>query len=138
MNKTALLLVADAIEKHSIADLGFNMADWADDISENYPDLSGHYCGTTACIAGYTIALLDSDGALRSSPLNANQLRRVVKDIFDDDNSPGVQAIAEKTLGLSRVQSEALFRFRGDRSAMGQVTPAEAVAELRRLAAEVD
>lgn len=60
MNKDNILKVADAIEQHSIPGLGFNMRKYfcPTDVDHN-PDLSGHTCGTTACIAGWAIAVRD-------------------------------------------------------------------------------
>lgn len=59
MNRENILAVADAIEKHSIPDLGFNMAAFYDTADEIGPDMSGHRCGTTACIAGWAVAVRD-------------------------------------------------------------------------------
>ena len=58
VNAENILKVADAIEHHSIADLGFNMGTLHYDDTVTYPDKSGHNCGTVACIAGWTLALL--------------------------------------------------------------------------------
>ena len=52
MNKENILKVADAIEQHSIPDLGFNMSIWVG-IGSLYEDKSGHKCGTVGCIAGW-------------------------------------------------------------------------------------
>ena len=57
MNTENLLRVADAIEKHEIDWLGFNMVDYIDESPESNGDLSGHDCGTTACIAGWAAAI---------------------------------------------------------------------------------
>lgn len=61
MNKDNVLKVADAIEQHSIPDLGFNMGYWRNSvhyIDRPVRDLSGHNCGTVACIGGWTEAVL--------------------------------------------------------------------------------
>lgn len=50
MNVENILKVADAIEKHELEWLGFNMATYYDADAE-------HACGTTACIAGWALAL---------------------------------------------------------------------------------
>ena len=50
MNAENLLRVADAIEKHEIKWLGFNMSSY---VSIGRYDLSGYDCGTTACLAGW-------------------------------------------------------------------------------------
>jgi len=61
MNVENILKVADAIEQHSIPELGFNMGEWVGDANVNQPDMSGHNCGTVACIAGWTCAVLTDD-----------------------------------------------------------------------------
>lgn len=68
MNTENLLRVADAIEKHEVPGLGFNMASFE---SEYRRDMSGRSCGTTACIAGWTDTVFGrrirgSDGRARS------------------------------------------------------------------------
>lgn len=57
MNVENILKVADAIENHEIADLGFNMAVIKAPSRNEVPDMSGHDCGTVACIAGWTHTL---------------------------------------------------------------------------------
>lgn len=54
MNKANILAVADAIEKHSIPDLGFNMGEI---VSNSRKDYSGQNCDTVACIIGWTYAV---------------------------------------------------------------------------------
>jgi hypothetical protein len=54
MNVDRILRVADAIEKHEIKDLGFNMGSYYSMLEE---DKSGYGCGTTACIGGWAMAL---------------------------------------------------------------------------------
>lgn len=54
MNKTNILAVADAIEQHTIPWLGFNMLNYKTVVNA---DMSGHNCGTTACIAGWANAI---------------------------------------------------------------------------------
>ncbi len=51
MHVENILKVADAIEQHSIPDLGFNMNLWFEG-DGTYADFSGHRCGTVACIGG--------------------------------------------------------------------------------------
>lgn len=52
MNKENILAVADAIEGHTIPGLGFNMGNFVGPPRDGEYDLSGHSCGTIACIAG--------------------------------------------------------------------------------------
>jgi hypothetical protein len=55
MNIENILKVADAIEQASIPDLGFNMLDVH--ANGEFPDKTGRECGTTACIAGWALAV---------------------------------------------------------------------------------
>lgn len=48
MNKEAMLKVAEAIEQRSIPGLGFDMRSY----------VQKHPCGTTACLAGWAVAVL--------------------------------------------------------------------------------
>lgn len=60
MNVANILAVANAIETSSIPGLGFNMNLWFGHgiaLGSYAPDTSGHNCGTTACIGGWTRAL---------------------------------------------------------------------------------
>lgn len=54
VNAQNILKVADAIEKHSIPHLGFNMAQFVCEAAPSIIDHTGHGCGTVACIAGWT------------------------------------------------------------------------------------
>lgn len=63
MNVENILKVADAIEQHTIADLGFNMGLWAARSSRSFPDRSGHNCGTVACIGGWTDRVIGTEGS---------------------------------------------------------------------------
>lgn len=107
MNKENILKVADAIERHTIPDLGFNMGSWVD--RRAHEDKSGHNCGTTACIAGWATAVA-----------GGNLAKLSISEVRDE-------AIAY--LGVTRDQAFWLFAgFRGDPE------PPEAVATLRNLA----
>lgn len=61
MNKSRILLVADAIEQHSIPWLGFNMHNYISVTNLRngtiLEDHTGHNCNTVACIAGWTNAI---------------------------------------------------------------------------------
>ena len=118
MNRENILAVADAIEKHSIPDLGFNMAGFH---AEGWEDLSQHNCGTTACIGGYATILLNGGGEYRTIP----------------DGK-----IAD-WLGVPIETAEALFYATGvdyGPQWFEKVTPSQAVSVLRHLAetGEVD
>jgi len=54
MNKENILAVADAIETHSVPDLGFNMGGYFFEGE----DADDGKCGTVACIAGWTCKVL--------------------------------------------------------------------------------
>lgn len=116
MNRENILKVADAIESHSIPDLGFNMSLWIDRKPGPEDDRSGHNCGTTACIAGWAVAVM-----------NGGVIPEVGVPIQDD---------AEKYFGLNWTDGEDLFVNWVGKSP----TPAEAVIVLRHLAetGEVD
>ena len=114
MNRENILKVADAIEKHSIPDLGFNMTMWIDRHPFPGQDISGHNCGTTACIAGWAAAV--SIGASEAENLNTV--------------SVSVRRVARDYLGLS--DDEALWLFEG--FSTGEEKPSQAVSVLRHLA----
>lgn len=117
-NVENILKVADAIERHTIAELGFNMASF---VGVGETDLSGHNCGTTACIGGWAAALATGD-------IHAG-----------DDMSAAEIA---RWLGLTYHEAGALFYAwdRHDTVAFEEIQPERAVAVLRNLAAtgEVD
>ncbi len=111
MNKRNILKVAKAIEQHSKRTLGFNMSLY---FSDGLPDKSGHHCRTTACVAGWTIAV--------AKP----RKRRVWYNRLVDD--------ASEFLGLDLGTAEDLFLVGESRQMLASVLPFEAVAVLRHLA----
>ena len=123
MNRENILKVADAIEQHSIPDLGFNM-DWLE--TERIYRLSGHReivrkdntgrdCGTIACIAGWACRLA-------GVPANFGSAR--------------------KFLGIPENLRDPLFYAHGSavQDRLEDIQPQTAVAVLRHLAetGEVD
>lgn len=110
MNRENILKVADAIEQHSIPDLGFNMSDVVFTYSHGHFDKSGHDCNTVACIAGWAKA-----ASLGHKPGNDTRI---------DD--------VEIWLGIDDVQAAELFM--PDDWEYGGYTPAQAVRTLRHLA----
>lgn len=74
MNKDNILKVADAIEQHSIPDLGFNMGWWNEHVG-GQNDMSGHDCDTCACIGGWTEAVLRSHDATESLGITPGDAR---------------------------------------------------------------
>lgn len=124
MNVENILKVADAIERHEIEWLGFSMNSWFD---ENEPK-----CGTTACIAGWAVAVEVGQDAIerildkqRSSEISLSRIDLV-------DGRP-VDERAIEFLGLDYSQCDGLF-YEWNANAT------QAVAVLRHLAAtgEVD
>lgn len=63
MNKDNILAVADAIEKHSIPELGFNMRYWRE---TKKADKYGTRCGTVACIGGWAETVLKTDDIIEA------------------------------------------------------------------------
>jgi hypothetical protein len=124
MTKDNVLAVADAIEAQRFPRLGFNMR-WLflkrEPRRPDEIDMSGHDCGTVACIAGWALAVKKG-----SQPRNAKK-------------AEGEALItAEEYLGLNQYEAHALF-FPPERHER-DITPSEAVAVLRHLAetGEVD
>lgn len=121
MNVENILKVADAIEQHSIAELGFNMGLFQGFGGQFY-DHTGHNCGTTACIGGWA---------------NAIQSKTLVEagDLTEAD--------ARNFLGLSPAKASDLFYARNypenlispDEDYFIGITAEQAVATLRHLAA---
>jgi hypothetical protein len=110
-----ILRVADAIETHSIPGLGFNMGAYIGPATEHAKDLSGHRCGTIACIAGWTYAVR-----------NKVQSPEPVPTLDFDYDAEGVW------LGLNDDLTHDLFH---GYSNSRLVKPAQAVRTLRHLAA---
>lgn len=122
MNTENIIKVADAIEQHSIPDLGFNMRALIDEAdSINVPNHFEEPCGTVACIAGWAYVL--AGGSVKT--------RDPVK-VWET----ATDWIGFETGGEARdlfAPHEHLGRFT-------RLTPTQAVAVLRHLAAtgEVD
>lgn len=122
MNVENILKVADAIEQHTIPDLGFNLTYYSADIAKESGDdvqlidHSGHSCGTVACIAGYCAALRTGDA-----------------------NDAWVLSEA-KFLGITYSKGEELFGCNMAERDRNKITSDQAVRTLRHLAAtgEVD
>ena len=123
MNVENILKVADAIEQHSIPDLGFNLGWWLCDGEE---DRSGHGCRTTACIAGWAIAVRDGGGMPEQRPLNFDWLNEA-------GDFMGLPNESDRS-GYDPIRADLMLSIEEHR------TPSEAAAVLRHLAAtgEVD
>lgn len=120
MNKERLLLVADAIEKSSVRGLGFNMAAYFG-YGWIYRDRSGHDCKTTACVAGWTVAVMEDCKDVTGDGTGVAYLR--LRDAYD---FPSVAAALY--LDLTHHQAHALF-LEYDTAAW--ITPAVAARCLR-------
>lgn len=111
MNVGNILKVADAIEQASVPGLGFNMLNFR--ANGRYEDKSGHHCGTTACIAGWAVAV---EGTQLETPW------------LTCDN-------AIPFLGVNPDQARELFyASRSHEVRLSKITPTEAVRCLRILA----
>ena len=124
MNPERILAVADAIEKHTIPELGFNMGYFFGHDGE-LPDLSGHNCGTTACIGGYARTLMV--GSVHKADQGSYELDEgkwldidftTVNQLFYASNHPA----ANKSNGTWATEFKS-------------ITPEQAVRTLRHLAA---
>jgi len=120
MNRENILAVADAIEKHSIPDLGFNMGNYVTTAGSSVTDNSGYGCGTVACIAGWCKAVRDG---------------KAPQPVWVDDFNWEKQA---SWLGLSVGEGERLFIYYPGHG--NDIQPSQAVSVLRHLAetGEVD
>ena len=119
MNVENILKVADAIEIRAVPGLGFNMSSF---YADGLPDMSAHYCGTTACIAGWAVAIMkgDASGAWGTP-----------------------DSVIGNWLGIDSSRTDQLFYaldHEAPEFAFERVTPKQAVSVLRHLAAtgEVD
>jgi hypothetical protein len=122
VNTDRILELADVIEGHKL-DLGFNMASFADHATLAYPDKSGHDCGTTACIAGWAIAM--KKGTWIVEELALDVMGNMELDVDKE---------ASSYLEIGYSTSADLF-YRWPTGTMpGEVTPELAAATLRLLA----
>lgn len=118
MNKRNVLAVAAAIEKHSIKRLGFNMGRYFGKASNVGKDMSGHRCGTVACIAGWAYAVK------HGSKLPKNAVGDVEYAAYSE---------AVKFFGLNDSLSDTWELFHPSRP-WATITPKDAVKVLRNLA----
>jgi hypothetical protein len=123
MNRDVINAVADAIARSELAterSIGFNMATfWAED--GNFDDMTGHSCGTVACIAGWTTQMFDENGVRLVRPEAKWSWR----------NGSAFQ-VAASAMGIGCVAANELFT--PSRVALDDVTQCQAVAVLRNLA----
>ena len=120
VNVENILRVADAIEKHEIPWLGFNMGDWFNRI--NGTDYSNHGCKTVACIGGWANVL-----QISTAEDDYSREKSLPESIWDTE-------LAREWLGLSEEQAKALFYPAGYIDPLIYSLP-RAVAALRHLVA---
>lgn len=120
MNVENILKVADAIEQHSISELGFNMAITIKE-GTSLVDRTGYNCNTVACIAGWAVVI---DRGLKEALVVARNMETC--------------DTALEILDISEEDGDDLFTPPG--YGKGEHTPVQAVRTLRHLAAtgEVD
>jgi hypothetical protein len=121
MKSRNMNLVANRIEQTLVTTrpkVGFNMEPLFS-TDYNYEDLSGHSCGTVACIAGH--AYLEAGHTLKQ--LTAASKR----------NDRTVWNVAKEFLGLSEVEADELFLPKPNDSSVNRrhIPLADAVASLR-------
>lgn len=121
MNVDKINHIADVIEKHSIAALGFNMGDFVTETKFGFDDKSGHMCNTVACIAGTVCSVYKNDGKLRTTPITSPS--KFPNDVF---------STAKDILELSSDEAYDLF-LSGD-GELEDVTQKDAVKVLRHFA----
>lgn len=117
MNKTNVLAVASALRSSALAErgIGFNM-EFCMTVNSDYPDRTGHNCGTVACIVGWAYALAHPE-------LSAAKLVERVS-----------TAEARDWLGLSRGKGHKLFYEQGLTIALTDISPEHAATVLEHLA----
>jgi hypothetical protein len=120
MNRENILKVADAIENATLAKeqgLGFNMLDFfaEDRYDPTGHDHTGHECGTTACIAGWTVAM---------------EVGKKIQNMTTTE----IRTTAQRILGLSDSEVSDLFYAYGSLRFIGHIKPKEAATVLRHFA----
>lgn len=83
--------------------VGFDMSTYVD----MHPDDDKHTCGTTACIAGWVVALFDEKGLPREKALGPTALKKIENN--DGGRGRGIHVMAAQILGLNDWDSNALF-----------------------------
>lgn len=141
MNKERMLQLADFIE--TVPEESFNMDCFFSGGSvRDLPPLPGqmpHDCGTAACVAGYALMLF-------GTPDEINAVRRTAFAI--DGGGRGLADLqgkivtttdtAQTILGLTREESHRLFLGHFSSKGLTQITRADAVAEIRRMAGAIE
>lgn len=120
MNRERLLSLADAIEQRFLP-LGFDMSSYCNDYVLTVKDVPTlpTACGTTACVAGWAVALFGDPG-------------------FKIAGGSEIWDVARELLGLSPSQADWLFLgvFAYPKE-LNRISDAEAVAACRQLAGVV-
>ena len=142
MNVERIIELADHIDRSTVPGLGFNLAAWVYNRNVNssigLPDHSGHGCGTTACIAGWAVALYGAAGEVLNptdQDVLDGGLRRVSTARTAFRKSGGsYRERGQQLLGLSELQACDLFGLNGTPQRNDNVTKEQAVATLLHLA----
>ena len=114
MNVENIRRVADAIEKHEIKDLGFNMRVYGSSVFK-WADHTGRGCGTTACIAGWAAII----GGFRSP------------ETIRDRDGFVISKFAQDFLDIGSYEESELFEPDVNRE---EISAEQAVRTLRHLA----
>lgn len=110
VNKENIRIVKEAIAHQSLTEtdgVAYDQGAWK---GRSQRTINGHSCGTRACIAGWTVALLDP-----------NLWNRIPNDRGIGNNERGIgsgygiRERAMKLLGLDERQATILFQGRGNR-----------------------
>ena len=125
MNKQNILRLAEVLERNELARLGigFNM-DRYYKTGSALEDKSGHNCGTTACIAGWAVALFNEDGTPRTEPFVEDPYKHGIP----------IANLGRVALGLSYSIADALFTPELPDHIWSSITPQVAAKTLRSLA----
>lgn len=123
LKKDRILEIADIIEQNEpeVTDVGFDMDLW---VAKNSPDHNNHTCGTTMCIAGWSLARYGTSG--RATKMDLRRVHAFDGNWYD---------VGASILGLSFNDADELFN-----PLEAHVDPVWAAETLRHLAetGEVD
>jgi hypothetical protein len=129
LNAHVLFAVADALDQEE-AFIKAGRSKLYFDMGTYIAVRSGHGCGSTACIAGWVVALFDENGAPREKVLTLAALQKI-----HNSNSHGIKMhnihnAAMRTIGLEEHEANMLF----SPGCLRAITPKIAAETLRNLA----
>lgn len=129
MNKDAISTIAHLLEKEATirssgGEIGFDMESYIDTTNEKFS------CGTSACIAGWAVALFNDDGSPRTAPLTGEELVAIDETEVPDSVYASIFDKAQQIFGINDNAAYRLFT-----PAALEVIDAKMAAEtLRKLA----